>query len=72
MTITLALHEVNPNVREGIMNEMIRLTREEGSLVIVDYTETSRRDLYSKLGYKAIHFIEKLVGGSHYRNYKSL
>ncbi len=70
VTITLALHEVNPNVREGIMNEMIRLTREEGYLIIVDYTETSRRNLYSKLGYKAIHFIERLVGGSHYRNYK--
>ena len=68
-TITLALHEVNPDVRKGIMKEMIRLTAPGGYIIVVDYTIPSKGGLYSMIGKKAIHYIEKLVGGSHYRNY---
>jgi len=69
-TITLALHEVDPTVCEQIVNEMIRVTKSEGSLVLVDYTLPAKKTIYSSLGYKSVHYIEKLVGGSHYRNYR--
>ena len=69
VTITLALHEVAPEIRKGIMEEMIRVCVPGGYLVVVDYTVNKKGGLYPALGKKTIHFIEKLVGGSHYRNY---
>jgi len=68
-TITLALHEVDPVVSEQIVNEMLRVTKSEGSLVLVDYTLPAKKTLYSGLAYKSVYYIEKLVGGSHYSNY---
>ncbi len=68
-TITLALHEVDPEIRKHIVLEMLRVTRPEGFLVISDYTITGRKDIISRVSDWIIHYIEKLVGGSHYRNY---
>lgn len=68
-TITLALHEVDPEIREQIVMEMIRVTKTEGFMVIVDYTISNRKNLFSSLSDRVIHYVEKLVGGSHYRNY---
>jgi len=70
-TITLALHEVDPDIRRDITGEMIRVTKKGGSVIIVDYTLTSSGSLYARVGNKSIHYIEKLVGGNHYRNYLS-
>lgn len=70
-TITLALHEVDPDIRRDITGEMIRVTKKGGSCILVDYTLTSSRSLYARAGNNVIHYIEKLVGGNHYRNYLS-
>ncbi len=69
-TITLALHEVDPEISRQIVLEMIRVTKDGGSLVLVDYTKSNKKSIYRKLGNSSIHYIEKLVGGNHYRNYK--
>ena len=69
-TITLSLHEVDPEIRRQIVEEMIRVTKSEGFLIIVDYTISGRKDIFSNLSDRVIHYIEKLVGGSHYRNYR--
>ena len=69
-TITLALHEVDPEIRKQIIMELIRVTKTDGFLVIVDYTIPGRKDIFSRLYDRVIHYIEKLVGGSHYRNYR--
>ena len=69
-TITLALHEVDPEIREQIVVEMLRVTKADGFLVIVDYTKSNKKSIFRKIGNSSIHYIEKLVGGSHYRNYK--
>jgi len=69
-TITLALHEVDPEISRQIVLEMIRVTKDDGFLVIVDYTKSNKKSIYRKIGNSSIHYIEKLVGGSHYRNYK--
>lgn len=68
-TITLALHEVEPETSRKLVNEMIRVTKKDGFLIIVDYTLSGKRSLYSNIGKKSVHYIEKLVGGSHYTNY---
>ncbi len=68
-TVTLALHEVDPEIREAIAREMIRVTKSSGRILLVDYTIPLKLSPYSRLAGKSIHFIEKLVGGSHYRNY---
>ncbi|MCK5674729.1 MAG: methyltransferase domain-containing protein [Spirochaetales bacterium] len=68
-TITLALHEVDPEVSKQLIIEMLRVTKGDGSLVLVDYTK-SKKNIYSKIANSSIHYVEKLVGGSHYRNYK--
>lgn len=68
-TIILALHEVDPEIRKKIVMEMIRVTKPEGSIVIVDYTISNRKDIFSSLSDRVIQYAEKSVGGSHYRNY---
>ena len=68
-TITLALHEVDPEIRKQIVIEMIRVTKPDGSIVLVDYTVSERKNIFSSLSDRVIHYVEKLVGGSHYRNY---
>ncbi len=69
-TITLALHEVDPEISKQLVFEMLRVTKSDGYLVIVDYTKSNKKSIYRKIGNRSIHYIEKLVGGSHYRNYK--
>ncbi len=69
-TITLALHEVDPEVSRQLIFEMLRVTKAGGSLVLVDYTKNDKKNIYSIIGNSAIHYVEKLVGGSHYLNYK--
>jgi len=69
-TITLALHEVDSEISRQIIFEMLRVTKPGGFLVIVDYTKSNKKSIYRKIGNSSIHYIEKLVGGSHYRNYK--
>lgn len=69
-TITLALHEVDPEISKQLIFEMLRVTKTDGSLVLVDYTKSDRKNIYTKIANSSIHYVEKLVGGSHYRNYK--
>ena len=69
-TITLALHEVDPEISKKLVLEMLRVTKHDGNLVIVDYTKSTKKNLYTIIGNISIAYIEKLVGGSHYRNYK--
>ncbi len=69
-TITLALHEVDPELSKQLIFEMLRVTKSDGFLVLVDYTKSTKKNLYSKIANSSIHYVEKLVGGSHYRNYK--
>ncbi len=69
-TITLALHEVDPEISRQLIFEMLRVTKADGFLVLVDYTKSDKKNIYTKIANSSIHYIEKLVGGSHYRNYK--
>ncbi len=69
-TITLALHEVAAETREGIVTEMRRVTRPGGHLVITDYAVPESSGPYSRSAGAVIQGIEKLVGGDHYRHFR--
>ena len=69
-TITLALHEVDLQISKQLIFEMVRVTKADGYLVLVDYIKSGKKSIYRKIGNSSINYIEKLVGGSHYRNYK--
>ncbi len=69
-TITLALHEIEPEIRQRIVEEMLRVTKPGGFLLLADYAVSARNDAFSRLAGAAIYLVEKRVGGSHYRNYR--
>ncbi len=68
VTTTFALHEKRDDVARQIIKEMLRLTTEDGDILIVDY-ELSEET--SKLFKVLIYMIEWVAGGEHYENFKS-
>ncbi len=69
-TITLTLHEINPDMRDKVIEEMKRVTKSDGRIIVADYSISQGRGFLSYLGGLAIFGIEKLVGGDHYKNYR--
>jgi len=69
-TVSLALHEVDPEIRQRIVEEMVRVTKPGGILLLADYAASPRKDPYSRLAGATIHLVEKMVGGSHFSNYQ--
>jgi len=69
-TVSLALHEVDPEIRQRIVEEMVRVTKPGGILLLADYAASARKDPYSRLAGATIHLVEKMVGGSHYSNFQ--
>ncbi len=61
-----ALHEKEHTTARRIVEEMVRVAREGGDLLIVDYELSEKTSLLSKT---MIYFIEWLAGGAHYRNF---
>lgn len=64
---TFALHEKSHSSAKKILNEMIRLTKKNGHLIIVDFSINDRTSYIAK---KGISFIESRAGDDHYINYK--
>ncbi len=63
-----SLHEKPHNTARKIIEEMVRVTAEDGDILIVDYELSEKTSTLSK---KLIYFIEWLAGGEHYRNFKA-
>jgi ubiquinone/menaquinone biosynthesis C-methylase UbiE len=61
-TISLALHEKSLETQKKVMEEMRRVTKKGGALVLADYPVPAKRF------YK---FAETLVGGDHYDCFKA-
>ncbi len=66
-TTTFALHEKSYSSAKIILGEMIRLTKINGHLILVDFSIDKNTSILSKWG---IGFIESLAGGEHYQHYK--
>lgn len=66
-TTTLSLHETEPDIAGRIVEEMIRVTKQGGYVILIDY-EISKRT--SHFSHRLVRFVESMVGGDHYRNFK--
>ena len=64
---TFALHEKSNSSGKKIINEMIRLTKINGQLIIVDFSINSNTFFLAR---KGIEFIESSAGDDHYKHYK--
>jgi len=64
---TFALHEKSNSSARKILNEMIRLTKKNGHVILIDF---SINDQTSFLAKKGISFIESRAGDDHYKYYK--
>jgi len=64
---TFALHEKSNSSGKKIINEMIRLTKINGQLIIVDFSIDSNTFFLAR---KGIEFIESSAGDDHYKHYK--
>ncbi len=67
VTTTFALHEKARASAEKIVSEMVRLVRDGGDMIIVDYEIGPETSWGSKA---AIFLIERFAGGEHYRNFR--
>ena len=65
--VSFALHEKSIEIAEAMILEAGRLIKNGGYFVIVDYCFDKNS---TSLGRWASTFVEKLVGGNHYKNFK--
>lgn len=68
VTIMFAIHEKDKITQENLINESHRLLKNSGLLLVVDFIFDESTPISSKIG---ISFVERLVGGEHYKNFKS-
>jgi len=65
--ISFALHEKNRITQKKIIEEVYRLIKKEGFVLVVDYNFDNKTDKLIKIG---INIIERLGGKVHYNNFK--
>jgi len=65
--ISFAIHEKNRETQEKLVEEAHRLLKEDGTILIVDFSFDEKT---TKLGKMGIDFIERMAGGEHYHNFK--
>ncbi len=64
---TFALHEKSHSSAKTILNEMIRLTKKNGHVILVDFSIDGNTSFLAR---KGISFIESRAGDDHYKHYK--
>lgn len=67
-SITLALHEMSPELRTQVLAEIMRVLSPGGSLFLLDYR--TPQDFASHLAHCGIWFFEKMAGKRHYAMYR--
>ncbi len=69
ISITLALHEMDPDIRSKVIKEMLRVTKKQGKIIIADYAVPEKMVFKSYLCRSIDWVIEFFAGKEHYRNY---
>lgn len=64
---TLSLHEMPVSMAKEVIREMIRISKPDGHLMLIDYEFTDHSSGFMKTAMKAIEYF---VGGDHYRNFR--
>ncbi len=70
ITSTLVIHEMDPPIRDGVLQEMKRVMKENGRILLIDFHPGQLRlpkGLFTKL---FITLSEFLAGRQHFRNYR--
>lgn len=65
--LSFAIHEKNRETQEKMLGEAYRILKENGTILIVDFSFDEKT---TKLGRIGIDFIERIAGGEHYLNFK--
>ena len=66
VSISLGLHDKEPEIRNKIVAEMKRVVKKDGSLVLTDFQVPLPNNIWAKF----VKTIEFIAGGSHYRGFK--
>ena len=66
----LTLHEMDDEVRSGVMNEMKRVVKADGRVLLIDYLKGRPRSIKGWYYKMVILFAEIAAGRRHFRNYR--
>jgi ubiquinone/menaquinone biosynthesis C-methylase UbiE len=70
ITIVLALHEMPTSDRSAVLNEVTRVMKKDGRVLLIDYHPGPIRFPEGWLAKTVITFFEVIAGGEHLRNYR--
>jgi ubiquinone/menaquinone biosynthesis C-methylase UbiE len=70
VTMVLALHEMPPADRSAVLDEIRRVVRNDGRILLIDYHPGPIRFPSGWLSKMVITFFEVSAGGDHLRNYR--
>jgi len=65
--LSFAIHEKDRETQEKLLEEVHRLVRKDGFVLIVDFAFDEKTTLIGKMG---IVLVEWIAGGEHYRNFR--
>ena len=68
--MSLAMHETPEALRLEFAAELRRVVRPGGRVMILDYAAPQSANATALLHRNMYHFVERLAGGAHYRNYR--
>jgi ubiquinone/menaquinone biosynthesis C-methylase UbiE len=71
MIITMmTLHEMAPTVRLGVFDEMIRVLKKDGRILVIDYHPSNQIFPKGWMHKSVIYFFETMAGSEHFRNFR--
>ncbi|VAW08539.1 hypothetical protein MNBD_ACTINO01-1118 [hydrothermal vent metagenome] len=67
---SLFLHELEPDIRDSVLGEIVRVVHPDGRILIIDYRNGSLR-LKGKVWRTFATIAERVAGADHYRNWRT-
>ncbi len=67
---SLFLHELEPDIRDSVLEEIVRVVHPDGRILIIDYRNGSLR-LKGKVWRTFATIAERIAGADHYRNWRT-
>ncbi|MFO7863857.1 MAG: class I SAM-dependent methyltransferase [Salinivirgaceae bacterium] len=66
--LNFIFHETKPEIAQKISDEAKRIVKHSGRIIITDYVFDKKTSFIGKAG---VYFVEFLIGGQHYSNFKT-
>jgi len=66
VSVSMALHDKGRLTRYGVVSEMKRVVKQDGTLIFIDYAVPMARNIWAVLS----RMVEFLAGGDHYAGFK--